>query len=140
MNTFQSQTTLKGHKFDIRALEFSKDGKYLYSAGHGGMLVWDLRNLGDPVEKIEERQDIFCLKSTQNMLYLGCRNHSIIPVGLSYQKLFADQVHPPLKPLHMDVVTSLTTLMDDQIMISASKDKNLKAWHTEDSSKLLPTL
>ena len=44
MMTFTNMTTLGGHKGEIRALEFSKDGKYLFSAGQGGMLVWDLRN------------------------------------------------------------------------------------------------
>ena len=44
MMTFTNMTTLTGHKGEIRALEFSKDGKYLFSAGHGGCLVWDLRN------------------------------------------------------------------------------------------------
>ena len=102
------------------------------------MLVWDLRNLGEPIEKIEERQDIFCLKAAQNTLYLGCRSHNIIPVGLSYQELFAEQVRPALKPLHLDVVTSFATLLDDQIMVSASRDKTVKAWHTED--KLVQTL
>ena len=44
MTTLTNMTTLSGHKGEIRALEFSKDGKYLFSAGQGGMLVWDLRN------------------------------------------------------------------------------------------------
>lgn len=43
MTTLTNMTTLKGHKGEIRAIEFSKDGKYLFSAGQGGMLVWDLR-------------------------------------------------------------------------------------------------
>jgi WD40 repeat protein len=33
MMTFTNMTTLIGHKGEIRALEFSKDGKYLFSAG-----------------------------------------------------------------------------------------------------------
>ena len=44
MTTLTNMTTLKGHKGEIRALEFSKDGKYLFSGGQGGLLVWDLRN------------------------------------------------------------------------------------------------
>ena len=44
MTTITNMTSLKGHKYEIRALEFSKDGKYLFSAGQGGVLVWDLRN------------------------------------------------------------------------------------------------
>jgi WD40 repeat protein len=34
---------LRGHKGEIRAVEFSNDGKYLFSAGKERMLVWDLR-------------------------------------------------------------------------------------------------
>jgi len=41
--TLTSIDSLKGHRGEIRALEFSKDGKYLFSGGQGGMLVWDLR-------------------------------------------------------------------------------------------------
>ena len=44
MTTLTDMATLRGHKGEIRALEFSRDGKYLFSAGQGGMLVWDLRN------------------------------------------------------------------------------------------------
>lgn len=43
MTTITNMATLKGHKGEIRALEFSKDGKYLFSGGQGGLLVWDLR-------------------------------------------------------------------------------------------------
>jgi WD40 repeat protein len=44
MTTLTNMATLKGHRGEIRALEFSKDGRWLFSAGQGGMLVWDLRN------------------------------------------------------------------------------------------------
>jgi WD40 repeat protein len=54
MTTITNMTTLKGHKGEIRALEFSKDGKYLFSAGQGGMFVWDLRNTDAPIELIEK--------------------------------------------------------------------------------------
>lgn len=43
MTTLKNATTLRGHRGEIRALEFSRDGKHLFSAGQGGMLVWDLR-------------------------------------------------------------------------------------------------
>lgn len=33
MTTLTNMTTLRGHKGEIRALEFSKDGKHLFSAG-----------------------------------------------------------------------------------------------------------
>jgi len=48
--------TLTGHKGEIRALEFSKDGKYLFSAGQGGMLVWDLRKQGGPPLEVIEKK------------------------------------------------------------------------------------
>ena len=43
MMTFTNMTTLAGHRGEIRDLEFSKDGMFLFSAGQGGTLVWDLR-------------------------------------------------------------------------------------------------
>ena len=33
MTTLKNVSSLKGHRGEIRALEFSKDGKYLFSAG-----------------------------------------------------------------------------------------------------------
>ena len=39
-------------------------------------------------------------------------------------------MYQPLPTPHLDVVTALTTLRSDGIMISASRDKNLKAWST----------
>ena len=74
--------------------------------------------------------DIFALKATKQTLFTGCRNHSIIPVGLSRDSLFQDQVHQPLPTPHLDVVTTFTTMMDSSILISASRDKNLKVWST----------
>lgn len=56
------------------------------------MLVWDLRNTDTPIELIGKHLDIFSLKATRDRLFLGCRNHSIISVGLSSQALFHDQV------------------------------------------------
>ena len=44
MTSLTCLATLRGHKGEIRAVEFSRDGKYIFSAGMGGMLVWDLRN------------------------------------------------------------------------------------------------
>jgi len=128
MTTLTNMTTLRGHKGEIRALEFSRDGKYLFSAGQGGMLVWDLRNTDSPIELIEKHMDIFSLKATNDRLFMGCRNHSIITVGLSSHALFQDQVQQPLYPPHLDVVTSFTSLHDERVIISASKDKSLRGW------------
>jgi WD40 repeat protein len=44
MLTLKQISILKAHKGDVRALEFSLDGTYLFSGGHGGVYVWDLRN------------------------------------------------------------------------------------------------
>jgi len=88
MTTLTNMSTLQGHRGEIRAIEFSKDGKYLFSAGQGGMLVWDIRNTEQPLEWIEKHMDVFSLKSTKSHLFLGCRNHSIIPVGLEPNQRF----------------------------------------------------
>ena len=138
MTTLKSVATLKGHRGEIRALEFSKDGKYLFSAGMGGMLVWDVRNTASPIELIEKQMDIFALKATSKQLFMGCRNHSIIPMGLSYSDLFQNQVQMPLKVAHLDVVTSLTTLLDDEILVSASKDRNIRGWGTQQEASQEP--
>ena len=74
--------------------------------------------------------DIFSLKSTEKQLFMGCRNHSIVPMGLSHHSLFHDQLQAPIKQPHLDVVTSFATLLDEKILISASKDKNLRGWST----------
>lgn len=142
MTTITNMTSLKGHKGEIRALEFSKDGKYLFSAGQGGMFVWDLRNTDSPIEVIEKREDIFALKSTQKTLFMGCRNHSIVPMGLGYHAPFHEQVQGPLKQPHLDVVTSFACMLDERILVSASKDRNLRGWSTGQSSEdgLQPTV
>ena len=44
------------------------------------------------MEVIEKREDIFALKSTQKKLFMGCRNHSIVPMGLGYHAPFLEQV------------------------------------------------
>jgi WD40 repeat protein len=92
MTTLTNISTLAGHKGEIRALEFSRDGKYLFSAGQGGMLIWDLRKMSEsmPVDLIEKHQDIFSLKATSNFLFMGCRNHSIIPQVLRFHPNFSD--------------------------------------------------
>jgi len=40
--------------------------------------------------------DIFSLKATDNLLYMGCRNHNIIPMSLSQNSAFVDQVYTPI--------------------------------------------
>lgn len=52
-------------------------------------------------------------------------------MGQSSGELFQNQVKPPLKTAHLDVVTSFATLLDDEILISASKDKNIRGWGTQ---------
>ena len=74
--------------------------------------------------------DIFALKATSQTLFMGCRNHSITPVGLSRDSLFQEQVHHSLPTYHLDVVTAFTTLGNDKYLVSASRDKNLKGWST----------
>ena len=98
--------------------------------------MWDMRNTSTPIELIEKAMDIFSLKATKTHMFMGCRNHSIVPMGLGGSSLLIDQVHAPLKAPHLDVVTSFTTLMDDKVLISASKDKNLRAWHTNEDGSL----
>ena len=97
MTTNKSIAVLKGHKGDIRALEFSRDGKFLFSAGQGGMLVWDLKKLDQPlpIENVRKDMDIFSLHTTSTQLFIGCRNHSLLPMSLSYQYPFSEQVDPP---------------------------------------------
>jgi hypothetical protein len=82
--------------------------------------------------------DIFSLKATKSQLFMGCRNHSIIPMGLSSSELFIDQVQAPLLSPHLDVVTSFTSILDDEILISASKDKNLRGWATQQEMSQKP--
>jgi hypothetical protein len=72
--------------------------------------------------------DIFALQATEKTLFMGCRNHSIVPVGLSREMLFQEQVYQPWTTAHLDVVTNFTTLMDGNLLVSASRDKNLKTW------------
>lgn len=82
MTSLTCLATLRGHKGEIRSVEFSRDGKYIFSAGMGGMLVWDLRNTDQPMKLIEKKEDIFALKTTKNMLFMGCRNHNVIPMHI----------------------------------------------------------
>jgi len=133
MTSLTCLATLRGHKGEIRAVEFSKNGKHIFSAGMGGMLVWDLRNTDTPLELVEKHMDIFSLKTTDNMLFMGCRNHSIIPMGLHPGQPFHQQVMQPIKSPHLDIVTSLGTLFQDRVLISASLDHNIRAWSIPDS-------
>mmetsp|Transcript_22050 Transcript_22050/g.34210 ORF Transcript_22050/g.34210 Transcript_22050/m.34210 type:complete len:144 (-) Transcript_22050:440-871(-) len=112
--TLRSIDTLRGHRGDIRALEFSPDGRFLFSGGQGGVLVWDLRKTTHPVDSIEKTMDVFSLKSNEASLFIGCRNHSIIPVDLKVKQghSFSENAHAPFKPPHYDVVTAFATLLD----------------------------
>ena len=35
-----------------------------------------------PMKLIEKKEDIFALKTTKNMLFMGCRNHNVIPMHI----------------------------------------------------------
>lgn len=98
--------------------------------------MWDMRNTSSPIELIEKAMDVFSLQITRSHLFMGCRNHSIVPVGLKGSNFLIDNVQTPLKAPHLDVVTSFTTLLDQKILISASRDKNLRAWHTTEDGSL----
>ena len=73
------------------------------------------------------------LKVLVAMLFMGCRNHSIIPMGLHPGQPFHQQVMQPIKSPHLDIVTSLGTLFQDRVLISASLDHNIRAWSIPDS-------
>lgn len=42
------------HKNEIRSLEISNDGTYIYAGGQGGVYIWDLRNTDEPVAHLEK--------------------------------------------------------------------------------------
>ncbi len=56
------------------------------------LLIYILFVIIRPIELIEKQQDIFALKSTQKQLFMGCRGHSIVPMGLGYHAPFHEQV------------------------------------------------
>lgn len=77
--------------------------------------------------------DVFTLKTCNNHLFMGCLNHSIIPVGLDLHEggNFAELACPPITNSHLDVVTSFASLQlarGQQVLFSASKDKYMRAW------------
>jgi len=61
---------------------------------------------------------------------MGCRNHYVYPINL---KTF--ETHQPFEPPHFDAVTSLAFMQDDAL-ISGSRDKNLRCWDTSTFSSL----
>ena len=68
-------------------------------------------------------------------MFIGCRNHSLLPMSLSYQHPFSEQVDPPPPSgQHLDIVTSFCTILDEGVLISASKDKSLRGWSTLQSN------
>jgi WD40 repeat protein len=135
--TLKQTATLKAHRGEIRALEFSRDGKFLFSGGQGGVYVWDLRNTSQPTEHLHKLQDVFSLQATMDKLFIGTRKHYVLPVSLAHGSPFGNHCQTHFEPPHFDVVTSFATLLDDKILISASKDKNLRGWsvHTDPNSK-----
>ena len=53
---------------------------------------------------------------------MGCRNNTVYPVAMQgYETM------PALEPPHYDAVTSLA-LLQDGVMVSGSRDKNLRMW------------
>ena len=73
---------------------------------------------------------------------MGCGNnsgHQIIPVGLSRECLFQEQIGKSFPTPHMDRVSALTTIHNDSILISGSHDKNLKGWSTFDKFEQKPS-
>jgi len=55
---------------------------------------------------------------------MGCRNHLVFPINLSTMETL-----PAFQPPHFDAVTSLAVMQDD-VIISGSRDKNLRCWDT----------
>ena len=95
--------------------------------GHAGVFVWDLRNTNQPVDHWHKYHDVFSLKATKSCVYVGTRKREIWPVEYHSEPYSSKKLQKFPNP-HIDVVTSLATLADDQILISASRDKNLKGW------------
>lgn len=90
-----------------------------------------------PIESIEKQMDVYSLCSTADNLFMGCLNHSIIPI--KSERPFT--ASPAITNSHLDTVTSLTSLSKHSILLSVSKDKFLRAWklpEVNDSEKSQP--
>ena len=62
------------------------------------------------------------------MMFMGCRNHSIIPMGIQTGQQFGHNLLQPIVSPHWDIVTSFALLNKNRVLISASLDHNLRAW------------
>lgn len=64
------------------------------------------------MERLEKQMDVFTLKTVDSHLFMGCLNHSIIPVGMNLHEggSFAEQACQPIDNSHLDVVTSIAAL------------------------------
>jgi WD40 repeat protein len=81
-----------------------------------------------PIESIKQ-MDIHSVCATHEHLFMGCLDHSIIPIKA--QSPFS--ACTSIVNSHLDTVTALASLSNYPILVSASKDKYLRAWQLPDA-------
>lgn len=123
--TLTKINSIRGHIDEIRAMKVFEN--YLICAGKASphsITFWDLRKLDSPVSEKEKALDVFSFLPADGVFYYGCRDHKV------HRMRICDlEVMKSFENSHYDTVTCLG--LYENLMISGSRDKNLRIWDYE---------
>jgi dipeptidyl aminopeptidase/acylaminoacyl peptidase/mono/diheme cytochrome c family protein len=129
--------TLSGHAEEVRAVAFSRDGKYLAAAGGlpargGEVKIWD----------VEKRAAIVTIKGHADCIYaVAFSPDGKLIATSSYDKLIKlwdAATGKEIRTLkdHIDAVYALVFTPDGQRLVSASADRAAKIWDVATGERL----
>lgn len=120
----QALTTLYAHRGRVRTLDFSANGRWLASAGFGGVIkLWDLKS-GESLNLSGAPDTVFCVRFSPDSHWLasGGNDHRIqlwsVDNGNLRQELTG----------HDSAVTALGFAVDGKTLVSGGRDHKLIRW------------
>jgi WD40 repeat protein len=135
-STLAARKVLKGHKWDVRAVAFSRDGKRLVSASRDETVrIWDVAT-GEEVKVIRVGEPLAAVALSPDGRYvlvgtLGAS--SIVRLDLKSEKAVVSL------PGHLNRVMGVCFTRDGKRAVSASQDGTLRIWDMR-TLKLIHTL